>query len=39
MIGYPRVRADRLDEESIVDAALEIARHEMADLTMCAAVR
>ena len=34
MAGRPRVRADRLDEESIVDAALEIARNDMADLTM-----
>lgn len=34
MAGRPRVRAERLDEKSIVDAALEIARHRMADLTM-----
>jgi AcrR family transcriptional regulator len=34
MAGRPRVRADRLDEPTIVDAALEIARHRMADLTM-----
>ncbi len=34
MAGRPRVRTDRLDEQSIVDAALEIARHRMADLTM-----
>jgi AcrR family transcriptional regulator len=34
MAGRPRVRAERLDEQSIVDAALEIARHRMADLTM-----
>jgi AcrR family transcriptional regulator len=34
MAGRPRVRADRLDEQTIVDAALEIARHRMADLTM-----
>lgn len=34
MAGRPRVRAERLDEESIVDAALEIARHRMDDLTM-----
>jgi AcrR family transcriptional regulator len=34
MAGRPRVRAERLDEQTIVDAALEIARHRMADLTM-----
>jgi AcrR family transcriptional regulator len=34
MVGRPRVRAERLDEQAIVDAALEIARHRMADLTM-----
>jgi AcrR family transcriptional regulator len=34
MAGRPRVRADRLDEQSIVAAALEIARNNMADLTM-----
>src|SRR3954469_563599 len=34
MVGRPRVRAERLDEQTIVDAALEIARHRMADLTM-----
>lgn len=34
MAGRPRVRAERLDEQSIVEAALEIARHRMADLTM-----
>jgi AcrR family transcriptional regulator len=34
MAGRPRVRADRLDERSIVDAALEIARQRVAELTM-----
>jgi AcrR family transcriptional regulator len=34
MVGRPRVRAERLDEQTIVDAALEIARHRIADLTM-----
>jgi AcrR family transcriptional regulator len=34
MAGRPKIRAQRLDEESIVAAALEIARHRMADLTM-----
>ena len=34
MAGRPKVRAERLDEQTIVDAALEIARHRMADLTM-----
>src|SRR5215207_5924628 len=34
MAGRPRVRADRLDEQSIVSAALEIAQHQLADLTM-----
>jgi AcrR family transcriptional regulator len=34
MAGRPRVRAERLDEQTIVDAALEIARHRIADLTM-----
>ena len=34
MAGRPRVRAERLDEQTIVDAALEIARHRVADLTM-----
>ena len=34
MAGRPRVRAERLDEPTIVDAALEIARHRMTDLTM-----
>lgn len=34
MAGRPRVRAERLDEQSIVEAALEIARHRVADLTM-----
>jgi AcrR family transcriptional regulator len=34
MAGRPRVRRDRLDEQSLVDAALEIARNDMAELTM-----
>ncbi|WP_375488450.1 TetR/AcrR family transcriptional regulator [uncultured Mycobacterium sp.] len=34
MVGRPKVRAQRLDEQSIVEAALQIARHRMADLTM-----
>lgn len=34
MAGRPRVRTDPLNEQAIVDAALEIARHQMADLTM-----
>ncbi|BBZ14985.1 TetR/AcrR family transcriptional regulator [Mycobacterium branderi] len=34
MVGRPRVRTERLDEQSIVEAALEIARRRMADLTM-----
>lgn len=34
MAGRPKVRAERLDERSVVDAALEIARHRLADLTM-----
>jgi AcrR family transcriptional regulator len=34
MAGRPRLRAERLDEQTIVDAALEIARHRIADLTM-----
>jgi AcrR family transcriptional regulator len=34
MAGRPKVRAQRLDEQSIVEAALQIARHRMADLTM-----
>jgi AcrR family transcriptional regulator len=34
MAGRPRVREERLDERSIVDAALTIARHRVDDLTM-----
>lgn len=34
MAGRPKVRAERLDEQTIIDAALEIARHRIADLTM-----
>ena len=34
MAGRPRVRAERLDEQSIVGAALEIAQQRAADLTM-----
>lgn len=34
VVGRPKVRADRLDERSIVDAALTVARHRVADLTM-----
>jgi AcrR family transcriptional regulator len=34
MVGRPKIRADRLDEASIVDAALTIAQHQIDDLTM-----
>jgi AcrR family transcriptional regulator len=34
MVGRPRVRTERLDEQAIVEAALENARHRMDDLTM-----
>jgi AcrR family transcriptional regulator len=34
MVGRPKIRPQRLDEECIVQAALEIARRRMADLTM-----
>jgi AcrR family transcriptional regulator len=34
MAGRPRVREERLDERSVVDAALTIARHRVDDLTM-----
>lgn len=34
VVGRPKVREQRLDEEAIIDAALEIARHRLADLTM-----
>lgn len=34
MAGRPKLRSDRLDERSIVDAALKVARHRVADLTM-----
>lgn len=34
VVGRPKVREQRLDEEAIVGAALEIARHRLADLTM-----
>jgi AcrR family transcriptional regulator len=34
MVGRPRVRAERLNEQSIVDVALEIAQRRIEDLTM-----
>jgi len=34
MAGRPKVRAERLDESSIVDAALKIARNQLDNLTM-----
>lgn len=34
MAGRPRVREERLNEDVIVEAALEIAQHRLADLTM-----
>ena len=34
MAGRPKVRAERLDEASIVDAALKVAQHRVDDLTM-----
>jgi AcrR family transcriptional regulator len=34
MAGRPRVRTERLDEASIVDAALKVAQHRVDDLTM-----
>jgi AcrR family transcriptional regulator len=34
MAGRPKVRAERLDEASIVEAALKVAQHQVDDLTM-----
>jgi AcrR family transcriptional regulator len=34
MAGRPKIRAERLDEASIVDTALTIAQHQVDDLTM-----
>jgi AcrR family transcriptional regulator len=34
MVGRPRVRSDRLDEQAIVGAALKLARNRLAELTM-----
>jgi AcrR family transcriptional regulator len=34
MAGRPKVRAERLDEATIVNAALKVAQHRMDDLTM-----
>lgn len=34
VVGRPKIRAERLDKRSIVDAALTVARHRIADLTM-----
>src|SRR5829696_9996829 len=34
MVGWPRVRSQRLTRRAIVDAALGVARHNIADLTM-----
>jgi AcrR family transcriptional regulator len=34
VVGRPKVRSERLNESSIVEAALEIARHRLDDLTM-----
>lgn len=34
VVGRPKVRAERLDERSIVDAALRVAGHRIDDLTM-----
>jgi AcrR family transcriptional regulator len=34
MAGRPKVREERLDEDAIVTAALEIAQHRVSDLTM-----